>query len=403
MEHEETQKNTRSSWSPLRPFQMISISLLSLLVPLSFLFLSRLSVSSSSAPVTVSGLLFSLLHQADVGVLYTILSLIIVSTLIHNLSGKPECSVLHSHLYICWIVLFIVQACVAFGIEGTMSTTMSITTDKSFSLAAQERVVVKPVVDDTVFGVYMEEERWSERAVVAVTFGLMWWWRLRDEVESLVVVAEVKRSLLIHLEGLDFVNWWMYYICVGIGLADVGVLYTILFLIIVFTLIHSLLGKPECSVLHSHLYICWIVLFIAQACAFGIKRTMSTTMSINPDKNLFIATHERCVLVRVLFFLGLHGVMLMWFRVVVKPVVDNTIYGVYVEERWSERAVVALTFGLMWWWRLRDEVESLVVVVTEDKRNLPIRLEGLNFVNWCMYYICVGIGLVKIFKGFCTL
>ncbi|KFK42614.1 hypothetical protein AALP_AA1G018400 [Arabis alpina] len=242
MEHEETSKNTRTTCSLVRPFQMISISLLSLLVPLSFLFLSRLSLSSIS-PVTVS-----VLHQADVGVLYTILSLIIVFTLINNLSGKPECSVFHSHLYLCWVVLFVVQACVAFGIEGTMSTTMSITPDKSVFLASQERwvlvrvmfflglhevmlmwfrVVVKPVVDDTVFGVYVVEERWSERAVVAMTFGLMWWWRLRDEVESLVVVAEVKRNLLVRLEGIDFVNWWMYYICVVIGVVKIfkGVLY----------------------------------------------------------------------------------------------------------------------------------------------------------------------------------
>ncbi|KAL1221534.1 hypothetical protein V5N11_025381 [Cardamine amara subsp. amara] len=256
MEDEETQNTTRSSWSLIRPFQMISISLLSLLVPLSFLFLSRLSLSSSSsASVAISGVSY-VLHHADVGVLYTILSLIVVSTLIHNLSGKPECSVFHSRIYICWIVLFIVQACVAFGIEGTMSTTMFINADKSLSLAAQERwvlvrvmfflglhevmlmwfrVVVKPVVDDTVFGVYVVEERWSERAVVAVTFGLMWWWRLRDEAESLVVVAEVKRNLLIRLEGLDFVNWWIYYICVGIGLVKIfkGFLYSVNMLILI--------------------------------------------------------------------------------------------------------------------------------------------------------------------------
>ncbi|CAA7056184.1 unnamed protein product [Microthlaspi erraticum] len=252
MEYEETQKNRRCSWSLARPFQMISISLLSLLVPLSFLFLSRLSFSS--APVTVSRL-SSFLHQADVGVLYTILSLIIVSTLIHNLSGKPECSVFHSHLYICWIVLFIVQACVAFGIEGTMSTIMTTVPDKSFLLASPERwvlvrvmfflglhevmlmwfrVVVKPVVDDTVFGVYVEEEKWSERTVVAVTFGLMWWWRLRDEVESLVVVAEAKRNLLIRLGGFDIVNWWMYYICVVIGIVKIfkGFLYFVNMLIL---------------------------------------------------------------------------------------------------------------------------------------------------------------------------
>ncbi|KAF8112932.1 hypothetical protein N665_0058s0032 [Sinapis alba] len=242
MEGEIAKKNTRGSWSLLRPFQMISISLLSLLLPLSFLFLSRLSLSSV-VPVTVSRV-SSFLHQADVGVLYTILSLIIISTLINNLSGKPECSLLHSHLYICWIVLFLVQACVAFGIEGMiMSTTMSTNPDENLFLASQERwvlvrvmfflglhevmlmwfrVVVKPVVDDTVFGVYMEEEeRWSERVVVAVTFGLMWWWRLRDEVESLVVVAEVKRKLLTSLDGVDFLNWWMYYICVVIGLVKI--------------------------------------------------------------------------------------------------------------------------------------------------------------------------------------
>ncbi|CAN8311000.1 unnamed protein product [Cochlearia groenlandica] len=272
MENEESQKNTRNSWSLVRPFQMISISLLSLLVPLSFLFLSRLSLSSSSSlpspPVS-----FSVLHQADVGVLYTILSLIIVSTLVHNLSGKPNCSVLHSHIYICWIVLFVVQACVAFGVEGIISITMSTNSDESFFLASQERwvlvrvmfflglhevmlmwfrVVVKPVVDDTVFGVYVEEERWSERAVVAVTFGLMWWWRLRDEVESLVVVAEVKRNLLIRLEGFDFLNWWMYYICVVIGVVKIfkGVLYFVNMLILIIK--RSRKGCDSCVVDVDH-------------------------------------------------------------------------------------------------------------------------------------------------------
>ncbi|KAG2322556.1 hypothetical protein Bca52824_015769 [Brassica carinata] len=253
MEGEVAQKNTRGSWSLLQPFQMISISLLSLLVPLSFLFLSRLSLSS--VPATVSRV-SSFIHQADVGVLYTILSLIIVSTLLNNLSGKPECSLLRSHLYICWIVLFLVQACVAFGIEGIMSTTMSTNPDENLFLASQERwvlvrvtfflglhevmlmwfrVVVKPVVDDT-------------RAVVAVTFGLMWWWRLRDEVESLVVVAEVKRKLLTSLDGFDFLNWWMYYICVVIGMVKIfkGVSYFVNMFIL--TIKRSRKGCESCVV-----------------------------------------------------------------------------------------------------------------------------------------------------------
>lgn len=82
------------------------------------------------------------------------------------------------------------------------------------------RTVVKPVVDDTVFG-YVKEERWVERVAMAASLGTLWWWRLRDEIESLVVMVEVKRELLIGVGIADFVGWWLYYITVTIGMVKI--------------------------------------------------------------------------------------------------------------------------------------------------------------------------------------
>ncbi|KAF5931445.1 hypothetical protein HYC85_032318 [Camellia sinensis] len=79
------------------------------------------------------------------------------------------------------------------------------------------RTVVKPVVDDTVFG-YVKEERWVERVAMAASLGTLWWWRLRGEIESLVVMVEVKRELLIGVGIADFVGWWLYYLTVTIGM-----------------------------------------------------------------------------------------------------------------------------------------------------------------------------------------
>ncbi|QCE13174.1 hypothetical protein DEO72_LG11g167 [Vigna unguiculata] len=67
-------------------------------------------------------------------------------------------------------------------------------------------MVVRHVVDDTVFGVE-REVRLVERVVVAASLGGLWWWRFRDDVESLVVMVRVS----------DFVGWWLYYLPLNIG------------------------------------------------------------------------------------------------------------------------------------------------------------------------------------------
>ena len=63
------------------------------------------------------------------------------------------------------------------------------------------------------------------------------------------------------------------------------------------------------------------------------------------------------MLSRVVFLLGLHETMQVWARMVVRPVVDDTVFGVAArEEKWVERVVVAASLGALWWWRLREDV-----------------------------------------------
>jgi len=53
-------------------------------------------------------------------------------------------------------------------------------------------MVVRPVVGDKIFGVE-REVRLVERVVVAASLGGLWWYRFREDVESLVVMVEAKK------------------------------------------------------------------------------------------------------------------------------------------------------------------------------------------------------------------
>lgn len=53
---------------------------------------------------------------------------------------------------------------------------------------------------------------------MAASFSTLWWWTLKDKVEPLVVVAEVKTELLIDASLVDFVSWWSYYLTVTTGI-----------------------------------------------------------------------------------------------------------------------------------------------------------------------------------------
>ncbi|XP_021280861.1 uncharacterized protein LOC110414122 [Herrania umbratica] len=228
-------------------FHLLTITLLSLLLPLSFLLVARLSCVNYILTITSNpsqpspSFLLSFYFYTNPAVLYILVSAVSIATLVHGLTGKiafvnesPDV-VYRPRLYIAWIVLYILQVSVGLGIEGSIVSGIdgagfgaerSLLGRVIFFLGLHEimllwfRTVVKPVVDDTIFGA-VREERWIHRAAMALSIGTFWWWKLRDEVESLVVVAEAKKELSMDIEIADFLSWWLYYLTVTIGMVRV--------------------------------------------------------------------------------------------------------------------------------------------------------------------------------------
>jgi len=230
----------------IEPFHILIITLLSLLLPLSFLLLTRLSsynylltITSDPVQQPPSSFITSLFLSINTAVLYFLVSVVSVATLIHGLTGKITLlrestgATYRPGLYTAWVMLCTLQICVGLGVQGSVSAGMfdgygfdiqrSFLSRVIFFLGLHEtmihwsRTVVKPVVDDTIFGA-ARDEMWEQRVAVALSCGTLWWWRLRNEVESLVFVAEAKIELLMDLAVADMVGWWLYYLTVTIGM-----------------------------------------------------------------------------------------------------------------------------------------------------------------------------------------
>ncbi|KAL8149136.1 uncharacterized protein LOC141706345 [Apium graveolens] len=229
-------------------FQILTTTLLSLLLPLSFLLAARLTTarylldfdsSSTSQPLST---LFSVFLYTNPTILHGLVSIVCVLSLCHGLSKERFATrrasealepILRPRLYTAWIFLCTLQVLVGLGIEGSIGSgadgfnygyERGLLSKILFFIGLHETMlywsttVVKPVVDDTIFG-SAKEERWVDRMIMAASFSTLWWWRLSDEVVSLVVVAEVKKELLINANLADFVSWWLYYLTVTIGIA----------------------------------------------------------------------------------------------------------------------------------------------------------------------------------------
>lgn len=229
-------------------FHILTVTLLSLLLPLSFLLLARLSIAhyllSLGTNIAIPqpfSLVFSFFLYTNPTLLHAFVSIISLATLVHGLTGRmallseATSQSFQPRLYTAWIFLCTLQVCVGLGIEVSIAARIestSLGSERSllcrvvFFLGLHEtmlnwsRTIVKPVVDDTIFGA-AREERWAERVIMASSLGGLWWWRLRDEVESLAIVAEMKRELLMGVGVADFVGWWLYYLTVTIGMVRV--------------------------------------------------------------------------------------------------------------------------------------------------------------------------------------
>ncbi|CAN4113613.1 unnamed protein product [Withania somnifera] len=206
-------------------FQCLTIILLSLLLPLSFVVLARLSVTrhliATSDYTEPDTLLVRLFLYANPALLNLVAPVVSISALTKCLTGRSLCDDVLTKPRI--------ERSIAIGIDGSCFSQerLCLLTRGLFFLGLHEttlfwsKKVVKPVVDDTVFGIEMED-RYVEKVAIAMSFGLLWWCKLRDEVESLVGVAEVKRDLIRSVHVVDFVGWWLYYVTVAIGMAKIG-------------------------------------------------------------------------------------------------------------------------------------------------------------------------------------
>ncbi|XP_047148028.1 uncharacterized protein LOC124820401 [Vigna umbellata] len=240
--------------TPKEIFYIFTFTILTLLLPLSFLLLAKFSdaqyylqtLTWYHSPRHFPYVLTLALYINPL-ILYVLVSIISVASFMHVLTGKiitlsdpssPSSTVVQPRLYTAWVLLCTFQVCVGLGIEGSIEAGLYDSGESSFGVERSllirviflvglhqttqvwARIVVRPVVDDTVFGVE-REVRLVERVVVAASLGGLWWWRLREDVESLVIMVEAKKEQLMDVRVSDFVGWWLYYLTLTIGMVKI--------------------------------------------------------------------------------------------------------------------------------------------------------------------------------------
>ncbi|XP_074310852.1 uncharacterized protein LOC141646535 [Silene latifolia] len=155
----------------------------------------------------------------------------------------------------------------------------------------------------------------------------------------------------------------------------------------------SLITEFPGPIFRPRVHAAWIFLCTLQVCVgLGIEATIKAGI----DGAGFGG--GRSMISKLVFFVGLHETMVHWARTIVRPVVDDTVYGGPKEEQWPEKWALAACFGVLSWWRLRDEVDSLVVLV-EVKRDMMMKVGLGDFVGLWLYYLTVAIGMSRILKA----
>ncbi|XP_047975072.1 uncharacterized protein LOC125217595 [Salvia hispanica] len=189
--------------------RIIAITFMSLLLPLSFLLLARLSAARYFSAAAVSGHEISFLTSVFVRRNTTlILSFLVIAVAIETLLRGDK----RRRLWVALVMISLMQICLSLGIHGgaavaeirgSAAGNLVLARRAVFVLGLHEvtifwrRSVVAPVVDDTVGGFGLVEE-----VILAAGFGNLWWRRLKDEAEALVEVAGAVGLLLYYLTAV---------------------------------------------------------------------------------------------------------------------------------------------------------------------------------------------------------
>ncbi|CAI9105473.1 OLC1v1004401C1 [Oldenlandia corymbosa var. corymbosa] len=257
---------TRCHWSWRIPFKIFATIILSLPIPLSFLLLARLSavhclsllVNSSSYyqfPPVFSTLLF--IYNGKSIILYSLVAIVTVAAFIQRLtsirfplnigSPTPEPPISGRHptsKLIAWFLHFMFLVYVVVGTAWSISAGINVSVIAEASsndvymftarallfvglhetMSFWSKYVAKTVVEDGVGGGGGGGGRSvAERVGVALTLGAVWWFKLRDEVDFLMLVPELilrpiqrRRDVVFAVIG-EFGGWWLYALTSLIG------------------------------------------------------------------------------------------------------------------------------------------------------------------------------------------
>ncbi|CAI9105471.1 OLC1v1004399C1 [Oldenlandia corymbosa var. corymbosa] len=263
--------NRAWSWSWKIPFQIFATIILSLPLPLSFLLLARLSAVHYPSSVDSSGRYYQfppvfatllLIYNGKSIILYSLVAVVTVAAFIHGLTStpfplnsgsptpeQPVSGARHraAKIYAAWFLIFMFQVYVGVGTEWSRSAgiTVSVIAEASSNdvyvftarallfvglletMSFWSKYVVKPVVEDAVGGGRggggHRLVAVAERVCVALTFGALWWFKLRDEVDILILVPELilgpiqrRRDVVVAVAG-EFGGWWLYALTSSIG------------------------------------------------------------------------------------------------------------------------------------------------------------------------------------------
>ncbi|KAL3648111.1 hypothetical protein CASFOL_009079 [Castilleja foliolosa] len=219
-------------------WRILSTVFLSLLLPLSFLLLARLSVSNYYLSITDD----KIIHPQFYPLLATFLILLVfsitIAALIYCSTGNNPVFEISKRrrFYAGWALLSLIQFCLGLVIMGTIEAEINSYTVGNLVLLRRlflafglhetmifwMKNVVRPVVDETIFGLSGEGFMgWIEKVVLAAAFGNLWWRRLRDEAEALVVLPWVAAELGMNVGAAGVLGWLLYYSTAAVGVVRV--------------------------------------------------------------------------------------------------------------------------------------------------------------------------------------
>ncbi|XP_020586542.1 uncharacterized protein LOC110028857 [Phalaenopsis equestris] len=141
-------------------------------------------------------------------------------------------------------------------------------------------------------------------------------------------------------------------------------------------------------------WIAWGFLCLFQACiTFGIEAMIRA--GFQPLEN--ISGIANCTwLKRILLFIGIYDQMILWKTMLVKPVVDDTIFDGETKEGGMEMFVMGLSFSGLWQLLLQREVEPLFWVL--GRGGLRNGLDWCDFIPWLVTFATLLTGFVRAVK-----